>query len=76
MKTASRYQRQRVWRHNSFLGTAAMAYKGIGNMIDADSLTPEARELAIRIAQDCYALQQLLKVRVDPDKTPQLSLPL
>lgn len=76
MKTTSRYQRQRVWRHNSFLGTAAMAYRGIGAMINADSLTPEARELAIRISQDCYALQHLLKTRVDPDKAPQLHLPL
>jgi hypothetical protein len=54
-----------VWKHNSFLGTVAMAHKGMLRIINSSTATPIAKTTARNIIDDLEILAKLLKARVD-----------
>lgn len=58
--------RKRIWRHNSFLGHTAMTRRQMSNMLNADSVSDEAKETAERILNLSLKLSEQLKTRIDP----------
>lgn len=58
-------RRKRIWRHNGFLGTTAMAQKGMIVIIESTSATPKTKQLASEIWSQLSLLYKLLKERVD-----------
>lgn len=63
------HQRQRVWRHNGFFGSVAMAKANMRSIMDSDSATNESKHLARLIHDRLTDLGQTLKKRVDPKIT-------
>jgi len=61
----SKQKRQKIWRHNSFLGHAAMMRQNARNIITADTPTDEAKDLAAQIESLAARLSEALKERVD-----------
>ncbi len=59
------FDRQRRWRHNSFLGHCAMGKIHMHYIQGADSTTPRSKQLAAQINTLLYELAQSLKERVD-----------
>lgn len=63
----------RNWRHTSYIGQACLAEKTMNAIIDADSVTPEAREIARRIRDDARKLSKELRAyRVEPNGTVKI----
>lgn len=59
-------KRQRVHRHNSYLGHACMMQAQINNMMAADSVSIEAKRI-LRLIDDLVGpLKIALKERIDP----------
>lgn len=58
--------RKRIWRHNSFLGYAVRMRKTAQEIIDSDSASPQAKQLAHHIRANAEDLQRALKERIDP----------
>ncbi len=63
MKT--NHKKQRVWAHNGLSGTVAMAQANMRRIQDAETTTPNAKQLAAKIERDLKVLRSFLKVRVD-----------
>jgi hypothetical protein len=59
-------QRQRIWRHNSFLGHAALMKRNAQNIFEADSTSRDARLIAKEIYRLASELKLALKERIDP----------
>ena len=59
-------QKQRVWRHNSYLGMAAMMQANCNSMLNSDSTTVAAKSIAQEIHDLIPHLQRELKTRIDP----------
>jgi len=59
----SKFTREEIWKHNSFLGSTAFARKGMTAIINSKTATSEARQLAYKIESDLFALTKLLKNR-------------
>jgi hypothetical protein len=57
--------RKAVWRHNSFFGHCRMAESNMRAMLQSDTTTPEAKEIANRICCDLTLLRAALKTRID-----------
>lgn len=62
------HHRQRVWRHNSFKGFAAMTSQNMQAIIDSDTTYAEAKALARQIQSLAGQLYVALSVRKDPTK--------
>jgi hypothetical protein len=60
------YQKQRIWRHNSFRGHCAMGRQQMNGIINSDSATDRAKQLASDIQYQMGLLADALKTRVDP----------
>lgn len=58
-------KRQRVWRHNSFLGFCVMADKNMLGIMQADSTTEYSKDLAGHVRQLLRELLESLKERID-----------
>lgn len=65
MRKASTDQRNRIWRHNSFLGHATMIMRQANNIAYADSTNREAKVIANEIARLAEELLIQLKERID-----------
>lgn len=55
--------RQRIWRHNSFLGSTAMTASNMSSIIRSDTATPDAKHIASQIFDLTIALKEALKER-------------
>ena len=62
-------RRNRVWRHNSFIGHAVLMRANLNAIISADSTTEHTKHLARTILGLIPALQNSLTERVDPKGT-------
>jgi hypothetical protein len=60
-----RERRRAIWRHNSFLGHAAMLISNMEKIICSTTATDEAKQLADKIQQDGRKLRRLLATRKD-----------
>ena len=58
-------RRLRAFRHNGYLGYTSMTRRQMLTIIDSDSVTDEAAELAKKIALLATDLAEALKTRVD-----------
>jgi hypothetical protein len=58
-------KRQRVWRHNSFLGHVVMMRQHLNTIIEADSTSQETKHFARTILGMVPKLQNSLSVRID-----------
>jgi hypothetical protein len=58
-------KRNRVFRHNSYIGYTAMTRQQMLTIIGSDTTTDESAELAKKIALLCIDLKESLKTRVD-----------
>lgn len=56
-------KRQLIWRHNSFLGHAAMIQKTSETILQSLTATDEAKALADQINALSYKLSRALKTR-------------
>lgn len=59
-------QRQRVWRHNAYLGQVKRAELVAMSIIHSDSTTPLAKAMATTLHMTALALKKELKNRIDP----------
>lgn len=59
------HQRQRVWRHNAFSGSARMMQMQLQAMIESDSTTDQTKFTARKILADVEHLKLSLKIRRD-----------
>lgn len=59
-------KKQRIWKHNSFRGHASMMHMQLQGILRADSITPEARDVAEQMLTLVYSLAYHLEKRVDP----------
>lgn len=62
-----KYDRQKIWRHNSFLGHARMMEMNLRNIIDADTTTDQTKFTARKILADVEHLKLSLKTRRDQE---------
>lgn len=60
-----KFSRKEIWLHNSFLGRAAMAEKGMIDIITSQTATPKAKRFALRVQKEARNLAAALKKRVD-----------
>lgn len=60
------YVRREVRRHNSYLGHTAMALRAMDQIVNAPTVTANARLLAYNIARELRELYDLLGTRIDP----------
>ena len=60
------YVRREVRRHNSYLGHTAMALRAMDQIINAPTVTANARLLASNLAYELRKLYDLLGTRIDP----------
>lgn len=60
------HRKQRVWRHNSYMGHATLTSKNMQAIIDSDTTTLEAKALARQIQSLAGQLYVALSVRKDP----------
>lgn len=58
-------KRQRVWRHNSFVGHTFMMRQQLQSIIDSDSTTAHTKQLARSMLGLVTSLQNSLQERVD-----------
>lgn len=58
-------KRQRVWRHNSFMGSARMMMAQCFAIGNSQTATPEAKETAGKISALAAQLAMQLKKRID-----------
>ena len=56
-------KRQKIWRHNSFLGHCRMAQMNMRTMAEAMTATDEAKKIAMRIYVELEKLSEELKTR-------------
>lgn len=63
---AGRERRQRVWRHNSFIGHSVMMRQLLRGILEADSTTDHTKQLARSMLGLVTSLQNSLQERVDP----------
>jgi hypothetical protein len=59
------HRRQRIWRHNSFIGHSVMMRQLLSNMIDAETTTAHTKHLARSMLGLVTSLQNSLQERVD-----------
>lgn len=55
--------RQRIWRHNSYLGMCAHSAGQMTSIIRSDTATPAAKHIASQIFDLTIALKEALKER-------------
>lgn len=65
-ESADMPRKLRVWKHNSFRGHASMMHMQLQGILRADSITPEARDVAEQMLTLVYSLAYHLEKRVDP----------
>jgi hypothetical protein len=58
-------KRNRIWRHNSFIGHSVMMRQHLNTMISADSTTDETKHIARSILGLVNQLQNSLATRKD-----------
>lgn len=58
-------KRQRVWRHNSFVGHTFMMRQQLRSIIDAESTTAHTKQLARSMLGLVTSLQNSLQERID-----------
>lgn len=56
-------KRQAIWRHNGFLGSAAMMKKQCAGIINSQTATAKSKDLAEKILSLAIALEESLKER-------------
>lgn len=66
MKLKQDYILREVWRHNSYLGQTAMARQAMTAIIEAPTVTGDAKLLARCIFYELQELSDLLGTRIDP----------
>lgn len=64
--TKAWHQRQRVWRHNAFSGSARMMQMQLQSILDSDSTTSETKFIAGQMLTKAEDLAKSLKTRIDP----------
>lgn len=57
----------RAHRHNQKRGWVRMMQKQLQAIVQADTITPEAQDIAARMFADATRLSTALNTRVDPD---------
>lgn len=60
------YQRQRVWKHNGFRGSARMMQMQLNAIINSDSTDFGTKDIAREMMYLVEHLQDALKTRIDP----------
>lgn len=59
------HRRQEIWKHNSFMGYAAMMKSQCRSILNSSTATDDAKQIAVRIEQDAEMLGAALKKRKD-----------
>lgn len=60
------HRKQRVWRHNSYMGHATMMLAHTHSIIESDTATADAKNIALQIRALAYQLREALRTRKDP----------
>lgn len=64
--TKAWHQRQRVWRHNAFSGSARMMEMQLLSIVNSDSVSSGTKHIANKILVIIPLLKEGLKTRIDP----------